>query len=426
MEESPSLRDAILKEVTQFYLKSRDFNGIPINTLNQRVGGTSQQVRSELRSLLDAELVLVEFGIRFPNPHILAFAPKTKEDQLKEFDSADFAYACIYPRPKHLRPVVNRDEYEGKPFTLRLALGEPQLSFSAFDLNILELYRSDPRYHYDSTDIMGSISVRSEFYESGKMRSSDEVFLKGFGFAYDKEMNRAVAVFLCDLADLSPEHQQIWNAKKLDGDYTLHPDFARMSMGEWPEREPIFVAFLEEIRQINAMCRLIGWPALFRTEPDPYSKPNHFGFLIRPTAKEFNDFVLVLDKLLSENINKTFFQGKIRLTREETLHDGRVRVQDKGTIALLEEWLKRNFRPSDPEPMEQAFVAMREVRKLRQNPAHKLEDNIFDQQFFKTQRDLMVRVYTAIRTVRLILANHPKAKSHKVPDWLFKGEIWTY
>jgi gamma-glutamylcyclotransferase len=26
----------------------------------------------------------------------------------------------------------------------------------------------------------------------------------------------------------------------------------------------------------------------------------------------------------------------------------------------------------------------------------------------------------------LILANHPKAKSHKIPDWLFKGEIWTY
>jgi len=39
----------------------------------------------------------------------------------------------------------------------------------------------------------------------------------------------------------------------------------------------------------------------------------------------------------------------------------------------------------------------------------------------------VIRAYAAIRTLRLIFANHPALKGYdKVPEGLFKGEICTY
>jgi hypothetical protein len=69
----------------------------------------------------------------------------------------------------------------------------------------------------------------------------------------------------------------------------------------------------------------------------------------------------------------------------------------------------------------------KEVRKLRQRPAHAADDNRFDQACYEEQRQLTIRAYQAVRTLRLILANHPASGSYdKVPDWLYKGEIYTY
>ena len=73
------------------------------------------------------------------------------------------------------------------------------------------------------------------------MTESDQVFLQTFGFCYDANLNRAVAVFVHYLSDLTPEHQQIWKAKELTGEYTLHPDYYRNSiLGQWDEKISIF------------------------------------------------------------------------------------------------------------------------------------------------------------------------------------------
>ena len=52
-----------------------------------------------------------------------------------------------------------------------------------------------------------------EYLKSHAMREHDQVLLQTFGFAYDKDLKRAVAVFLRYLHDLSPEHQRVWAAK---------------------------------------------------------------------------------------------------------------------------------------------------------------------------------------------------------------------
>ena len=68
----------------------------------------------------------------------------------------------------------------------------------------------------------------------------------------------------------------------------------------------------------------------------------------------------------------------------------------------------------------------RKVRELRQKPAHKIDSNLFDQAIFKKQRDIVVSAYDAVRTLRLILTNHPSVKANppEIGERLFKGEIW--
>lgn len=283
---------------------------------------------------------------------------------------------------------------------------------------------------YQCTDISGFISVRDEYYESEEMEERDQVLLETFGFSYDDEFNRAVAVFLRYLANLSPEHQQIWKAKELKGAYQLHPDYYRNSIiGEWGERVSIFDAFVKELWLINQMAIAMGRESLFRRDFGKYGdgKPAKFGFLVRPTLEEFNGFVLLLDKMLSDNLNKAFFQNEIPYETEIERKDGKVQVQNKGTLQLLDEWLRKFFRTDDWAPWEKGIRAMREIRKLRQRPAHAIDENVFDQMFFKDQRSLMIEAYGAVRTLRMMLENHPgvRASQIEVPDWLREAKLWT-
>jgi hypothetical protein len=368
----------------------------------------------------------MEFGLAHPNPHIKAF-PRIPSiaNQLRELAKNDLQHACVYPTPKVLRKAVSAEACRDRPFTRRLMLGEAQLAFHAFDLSVLEFYRNDPRYHYESNDISGWISISDAYARSPEMNDCDRVVLQTFGIGYDKSLNRAVVVFTRYLHDLSPEHQQIWNAKRIDAAFMLHPDYYRNCiLGQWGTKLSIFDAFTEEIQHINAMVGLIGKKPMFRNEFK--DRPRGFSFLVRQTTKEFNDFALLLDQMMSDNLSREFFRDGLELESESIRADGKVVVTQKGTIQLLEQWFRKHFRFTNTGPFDEMIATFREVRKLRQNPAHKAEDSKFDQQVFKEQRQLVIRAYDAVRTLRLLLANHPAARNYEIPDRLYKGDIWTY
>jgi hypothetical protein len=135
--------------------------------------------------------------------------------------------------------------------------------------------------------------------------------------------------------------------------------------------------------------------------------------------------VLLLDQLLSDNINVHFFADEVEREREVQRDDSKIEVQRKGTIQILDEWTRKYFNFSDPQPWEDCIAAMKRVRKLRQKPAHVVNQDRFDQQYFKDQRELILAAYNAVRTVRLLLANHPDviAASIDVPSTLVQGKI---
>lgn len=411
-------KDELLKSITENYLSSEEFNGYPLRD--------SKNEKQYIITLIREGKIGINFGDNHPNPHIKAFELGSKKAQIDKINHIGIKNACAYPTKKYLKNIVDVNKYKNKPFTLRIALGEPTLNFVPFDLSILEFYRNDPRYYYSSNEISGWISISDKYYKSSKVKASDKISLQSFGFCYEeKKITRAVAVFYRYLSDLTPEHQRIWNSKILPGNFFLHPDYARSSAGQFPEKVSIFTAFIEEMHIINEFSKLMNRPPFFNRSYKE-DKPKDFSFLIRPTLKELNSFIHLLDKMISDNINRDFFRNEIPFETERERSDGKTVVQQKGTITLLKEWLDMKVRTVDSKPIDDMVKIFRKIRKLRMKPAHKIGKDLFEQKCFKKQRDLMKEAYTALRTLRLILANHPNTKCYDIPEWLYKGEIWTF
>ena len=420
--------------ITRFYLKSDRFNGYPFADLTLQLKMTFEEAFTFIRDSVDQNFLTVVFGDIHPNSHIKAFSDAPKEETLEKLDKNKNSlngnhHVCIYPTKQLLETVVNPDEYIGQPYSYEMALGAGQLEFRYFDLVVLEFYRNDPRYYYWCDDINGRISIHDEYYHRNSMPEKNKILLETFGFAYNEKRYRAVTTFVYYISRLSPEHQQIWKNSELDAtEYNPHPDYYRNNiLGNFGEGIPICTALLMELKIINEMCDAMGKPALFRRDFDGNDRPRNFSFLFRPTLKEYYDFVGLLDKIMSDNINKKFFENDVPLEEENIRSDGKIEVKPKGTIRLLEEWFNKNFRSNNSEPIQKIFQAFRRVRKERQRPSHAIDDDTFDQKYFSDQRKIIKEAYGAIRTIRLVFANHPcvKISDIDIPKDIFEGTIWT-
>ncbi|MER9107813.1 hypothetical protein NKH95_28290 [Mesorhizobium sp. M0848] len=404
------------------YLNSGDFNGLPVRALK----GDDATLREMIIQLIADRRIDLVRGDYHPNPHIKAFAMESVEEQIRKIKEEGLGYGCLYPTPELLASVDLGKDLGQEPYTLELSRGAPQLDFRTFDLRVLEWYRNDPRYAYEVDDIHGQITIKDEYRHDRQANPKDTLELFRFGFAYDDDMVRAVAVYLRDLQGLNPEHQTLLKGYELHGTFKLHPDFYRNTiLGQWSERVSIYDAFLAEKSHINKMCRLMGKPPLFRTEYRDHKRPQGFGIMLRPTKKELRDFTMLLDQLLSDDIDRAFFEGDIPTTEILTREDGSKTKQPIGTITLLERWFTKRYRSAEPDVPAELIKDIRKVRNARQKPAHKLEDNEFEQKFLADQRELIETAFNAARTIRMALENHPKVVGYDIPDYLRNGKVWS-
>ena len=299
--------EKLLTKVREYYETSRDFNGLPIHLLDI----TNLHLNDIIVELIRSEEIDLVRGDGHPNPHIKALPAEPIYTQIRKIDGQGLGTGCLYPTPKHLKHFGTKHS-EDAPFTSELELSTPQLDFRAFDLRILEWYRNDPRYYCNINDIQGRIYRRPDAQVADSQIVQDELDNFKFGFAHNDKLERAVAVCLRDLHKLPPEQQRYLASYQLKSAYKLHPDFFRTKIiGDFPEGISIYDAFLEEKQIINEICEKIGYQPLFRSNKTAYTRPSEFGILIRPTKKEFNDFALLLDKLLSDDLNRDFFKDTI-------------------------------------------------------------------------------------------------------------------
>lgn len=425
------MEEKTLKKIVDFYLASDDFNGIHVRTLQEGLEIDDQELIDILINLIFQQKISVIFGNIFSNPHIKSFQDLDTQEQIKKLKQEGIGYDCIYPSKAVIEKEFNVERYNDRPFTKRLLLGEGQLQPTFFEPDVLEKYLSDPRYSFSFYDYWGKISIASEFYDSENVDKKDKILLQTFGLGYDENGKRVVVVFLRYLNDLSAEHQQVWSTYIVPRKCKMVDHYYKSSfLAEFPDHISIYSAFLQEQVVINDLVVLMGKAFFFRTT---YKKdyPKEFSFFLRPTLKNYNSFVLLLDKLISENINKNFFQEDLDLEEKIPRGNNEIEVRQKGTLTLLEEWLNKKLRYPGQSIKEKEIAELinplKEVRKLRQKPAHSINEDNYDEKYNDLQRDLISKAYSSIRMLRLVFAKHPKTTSYTgIPKLLLEGKITNY
>jgi hypothetical protein len=407
----------LLRDITDYYLGSRDFNGYPV----RMVDIARPKLKSLLKSLVNNGDISLLFDNVVPNPYVKCLPPVSANKQIEFLEKVtDITHVVAYPEGEKLIKAVNVNKYRNKPYALTVAKGRPVLDCAFFKLEVLEKFRNDPRYSYRFNDVVGSIYAKTDM-------SDDEAYIKSVGIAYDDDMNRAVCVFYTDLMKMTVAQQRYWKHYELSGNYSRHPDFVRSQiLGHFPENASLVEAFTEELHVINKLTLECFGKELFKHTYRGAKRPKELAFLIRPTSKELQNFIHLLDKLISENINKKFFKGKLQLETESERKDGRVQVIPKASLTLLEEFIRGWFRPKETGPLDDMFSTFKKIRQMRTSPAHSIEEDAFDMNFFKEQRELFIEAYIAIRLLRLALTNHPNADVSSVPNWLYEGKINSF
>jgi hypothetical protein len=353
------------------------------------------------------------------NMHIKRFPDLPVDRQRALLKTEDPNEVCVYPTSSEITKNIDITQWNDRPFSKALALAEPQLTCRAFDMGALERYTSDPRYTVHFADYMGSMSVTNEPFSDPGFPDRDKVSLQTFGLGFGDRRIPHVVVYLRYLANLSPEHQQYWNSYLVSGDVRMCKQYYQSTvLGEFWKNRSIRNAIVEEMKLINAMSEAIWRGRLFRDLPSG-DVPIGLTSFLRPTADNFHRFGMALDKLLSEGIDTKFFNGKVPMKKEELRPDGRIEVQRKGSLTLLAEWLGASIIWGDANQFREVVIApLRDVRRLRQQPAHTFVADRFSTDYYESRRKLLWAVFNSLSNIRAAFAKHPNASSIKAPSWL--------
>jgi len=282
--------------------------------------------------------------------------------------------------------------------------------------------RDDPRYDY-ALDIDGEIRGRNV---------PQNTYLKAISIGFNPDPDNdeiVIGVPLRYLHDLTAEEQAYWKSFEHESqDFLLHPDWVRPHLlAEFPEKISPYTAILREMELVNAICDVISYPHLYRSIYTGEDRPTDYGYVIRPTGRELSNFYEQLNKLLIDNMRHAYFErARVQTTEERQDGHGNTYQGQRGTIAMLEDFLKGVVR-HDPEGMvPSAMATLRSIRKHRSSVAHDIKENDYDPAVWSKQRALVMESYYAVRTVRQLLQSHPKAAEVDVPEVLDQTKVWTF
>lgn len=286
-----------------------------------------------------------------------------------------------------------------------------------FNIELLKNIYDNPEYKITNFDYKLNISGNS-------YSEDEEIFIDNIGLGYDIEnKRRIIGIFLKYLSILPEKIQQRFKSYQIDSKCVLDPSFIKTTInGEWEENESIFDAILYEIYVINKICNKKQEIELFNKNfhPDinnPSTKSNerpaYFKIIILSTKKEYCDFINEFDKLISDNINKKFFEDKIEPNE----------YKDSGTINLLKKWLKSiNI---EENKIEKIIKPLQNIRKERNECSHRIYTNESNIIYNEKQIEKLVEIYKSLKILINVLINHFKLE-YKPKDWFIQDKIRTY
>lgn len=403
-------KSELLSQVKEYYLMSRDFNGLPICKI------TDYNIE-DIVSLINDNLIEILSENDVINPHIKGFNLKLSKEHRIENIKDTKKLSCLYPTPKALKDAEIDNV---APYTAKLRSGEAQFQIVYFNIEILERYINNPKYLIIDYGYRGEICLKDEYWSEDQ----ESEYVKNYGMAYKKgeSIDRAVAVFLGDLAKLPQRRQLLWKSFEANNqnNYDVAEGFIKnLIYGGWVTTYWIFDAVLEEMKVINDLCSAIGIPGLFNHIYGTFydEKPDGYSNILLPTLKNYYEFVLVIEKLIVHNISvKTFTKNASMVQAIDRKTDEGF---DKGSLAMFEEWIYINVK-AEFNINDKIIKPLKNIRKIRQIPAHELYDNVYDISIYEKQKKLMENIYIALKAIRHLFMGHPLAKIVKIPKYLLE------
>lgn len=404
-----SQKEKILNEIKGYYIKSSDYNGLPLSYLKN-------YDYDLLCELIDEEKITVLTENEVLNPHIKGFDIDVPKETMKKYVEESSYWVVLYPTRKALKSTR---KIEGKPYTDILRKGEAQFKIVYFDIEILEKYFDDPRFSIFDSGYRGSICPKDEFATDYEI---EDEYIKDYGMAYTRtgKFDRAVGVFVRDLANLSAKAQQLWKGheKRNQNNYIVCGGFVKnLICGEWVEEIWTFEAAVRIMSLISDQCSAIGMPSIFREtyNPDNLECPEDYRLIFSPTKKNYEAFIVVLEKMFVGNISIDAFlyDGPFVKSVERKNEDG----SPKGSLQLFEEWLTKNIKFKNGTAKD-VLAPLRTLRKDRQVPAHEIKPNEYDLAYYKKQQDTINSVLKSMINIMFLLSDNPLARGVEIPEWV--------
>ncbi len=404
-------------------IENETFNGIKLQEVDQ--GIDTETLDLEVRRLVEERKIDIISSDTQLNPHIKRHPPWPVSKQLEKLNIDERYHTCLYPTPETIAAHYDLGFLDAKPFTKALAAGSEQLKPIFFELGVLDRYRLDPRYLFHCSEYAGRISMMSESEKTGPIPDRDQTFIETFGLGIDKNENAVVCVYLRYLSLLSPEHQRFWETFTTHVPALMHENYYKPTiLGKVWENNSAISAIRISIAAINNICQTVWGRQLFVNDV-PNDVHHNLSPFMRATRSDYLSFAHELDKLVSENLNGAFFEGKIDRTILISHADGTTERKNQGTIVLLEKWLFEGemvWENSD-EARKEIIGVLRRIRKERQPAAHAVIKNEFDPTFIVLKRKLLLDAAFALGNIFFMLAKHPRAPSQRIPKFLEEARI---
>ena len=394
MKEIELIEYELLKIVFDNFKESTDCNGLASYNLN--IDATDESLVAAIVNLICADKISLLASEHDGNPHIIRFGFPSKDEQIAFLNENGFnKYFCLYPSSSYLSNNIETDLIPKFPFQYMMKTGTAQFKACYFEWGVLYKYFSDPRYKFSFSDYIGRIE------SSDDVPPKSSINLRTFGIGKDENGNRVVVAFPRDLNNMSSACQIEWYSKMVPNQeqcMILESYKQNLFGGYWAFPQTVYRSLIQEMVNVNQLTYAI-WDANFFREEFDQNKPVDFDMIYIPTYKVYMDYVSLLEKIVVSNINDSFFDA-IDWSRYD--EDGKI----KGSLVCLKEFLQK----VNPNIENEITSPLRKVRRLRQNPAHKIEDNSYGIHFLNQQHELTESVFNSINMLRRLFQTHPKAK----------------
>ena len=369
-----------------------------------------------LRILIQAELISVVFGDKHPNPHIRALQDESSNEQIAKLIPAKLEHACIYPLPKHLKSVVNKQQFCQRPYTLQLALGAPLYTYNFFDPSILIHYQQQPQCSIVN-DIQGVL-----YLPYTNLQFSRAIYKTDSG----QPLTELVATSLEHLARLRQSDQQYWHSMSFPAQCTLHPDVVLpLTLGTFRQRLSIFEALHEELMAVNALCEKMNTPYIFELDGSMRASYSIDGYLIHPTMESFYHFFIGLQILLFQNLNPAFMKtiAPLVTVHKRGKRTARLRRPSVTPLERIESWLSSLINLSAESPIRRLILLIKRTRLETTRKMARENPRLTDYSLLHLQRRLIWNTYLTVKWIRTTLeqileqpfdALHPLVREEKI------------